>query len=149
MQVNKLTKKYLLVFLVLNFWGCTEIRSPEYLQAARTEAPQPVYNRVFMARPPQVLPSTKNIENKGSPVDPVFQLEASDETVENVVRQLGKAARYRTYTAASVADIKISIESLGTIQELTDTISSAAGVYISVDSANRELRVLPPKRNKK
>lgn len=139
--------KLFLVLALITLQGCySSINSPEYLTATRTTAPQPVYNRVFLARPPEVLPTSK-ISNKGSQrVEPVYQLQASSETVENVAKQLAKACRYRSYTAASVADKKITVETLGTVDELADTIGREAGVYVSVDHANRELRVLPPRK---
>ncbi len=127
--------------------GCTpRYTGPEYLTSPRQIAPQPVYNRVTIARPPEVLPS-RSITFKNAPkVSPMLHLEVNDVSLENAARELGSLAHYRTYTAAAVADKNISIDGLGTIDELADMISKEADVYVSVDHGNHEIRVLPPKK---
>lgn len=146
MQVNKL----LLITLCL-VCGCFEASKFDgdkaYLVATRQTAPEPVYNRVFMARPPEVMPA-REVEFMNAPrVLPVIHLELKAVTLETVAQTLGGSARYRSYCAASIADKKFSIDALGTIDELADIISKKADVYVSVDHANREVRFLPNRNN--
>lgn len=123
--------------------GCVPAdKGQHYLVSERQIAPEPVYNRVMMARPPEVLPA-REVNYEGSPkLLPVIHLELKNVTLETIAQTLAGSARYHSYTAASIAKKKLSIDSLGTIDELANTISNKAGIYVSVDHINREVRFL-------
>ncbi len=127
--------------------ACTpRYTGPEYLTTPRQTPPQPVYNRVMMARPAEVLPSRKVTFQNAPKTSPILHLEVNNVSLEQATRELGSLARYRTYTAAAVADKNISLDGVGTIDELADTLGREAEVYVSVDHGNHEIRVLPPKK---
>lgn len=135
--------KVLLVLCVILLGGCTSsVHSPEYLTSVTQVPPQPVYNRIFLARPPEVLPYRKKHKSISVKENPVFQLDVSNETVESVIKTLASASRFRGYTSATIADSKVSLQAVGTIDELADALSKAANIHISVDHANRELRAI-------
>lgn len=114
----------------------------QFLTTTRQLAPEPVYNRVTMARPPEVLP-VREVMYEGAPrVLPVIHLDLKGVTLETVAQTLAGSARYRSYCAAAIANRKFSIDALGTIDELADSISKKANVYVSVDHVNREVRFL-------
>ena len=153
MQVDKMKLFYTLIYTVL-LCGCAQTEAGHtpkaeretFLIASHQLPGDPVYNRVFMARPPEVMP--KRGDEKVVPdasIIPVIHLDVQNSNLESVARTLADSMRYRSYTAASIANKKFSIDALGTIDELADTISNKAGVYVSVDHGNKELRVLPLK----
>lgn len=147
----KIASSLVALLASLLFSGCfqaSEFNADKgYLVATRRVPPEPVYNRVFLARPPEVMPA-KEMEFTNAPrVLPVIHLELKAVTLETVAQTLGGSARYRSYCAASIADKKFSIDALGTIDELADIISKKADVYVSVDHANREVRFLPQRNN--
>ena len=156
MQADKGAKKIRWLMLtalavsISSVIGCTpRYQGPEYLMSPRQSAPQPVYNRVTFARPPEVMPP-RSLRFKNAPMmSPMIHLEVTDESMEATIKKLASLNHYRSYTAASIADKNISVDALGTVDEIADKISIEADVYISVDHANHEIRALPPKRTTK
>lgn len=137
--------------LVAGAIGCgptSSVEKPrkEFLVTTRQHAPEPVYNRVTMARVPEVLPAREVVYDNAPRVLPVIHLELKGVTLETVSQTLAGSARYRSYCAASIANKKFSIDALGTIDELADIISKKANVYVSVDHVNREVRFLPSRK---
>ncbi len=136
-----------IVFLLLCATGCStrsrqEKPVKQYVAATRQNSPAPVYNRVTMVRPPEVLPP-RDINYDGAPrVLPVIHLDLKGVTLETVAQTLAGSARYRSYCAAAIANRKFTIDALGTIDELADSISKRANVYVSVDHVNKEVRFL-------
>jgi hypothetical protein len=55
---------------------------------------------------------------------------------------LAATARYSSYTASSIADENITIESIGTIDELGIEIGILAGIHVVVDHKHKEVRFL-------
>jgi len=55
---------------------------------------------------------------------------------------LAAISRYSSYTAPSIALEKISVDNLGTIDELAQIIGSKAHVQVIVDHPNKEVRFL-------
>jgi hypothetical protein len=72
----------------------------------------------------------------------VFQLSLKDATLEETARVLAATARYSSYTAPSIAEQKISIRNIGTIDELGRIIENKAQVQVVVDHENKEVRFL-------
>jgi hypothetical protein len=108
----------------------------------RQVAPEPVYARVRPVRPPEVLPP-RFIDTRGTPVlDPVVHLDLKNSTLEEVARALASATRYRHYTSSLVADRRLTISKVGTVEELGQEIAQRTGTYVTVDHQNREVRFL-------
>jgi hypothetical protein len=74
----------------------------------------------------------------------VFQLSLKATPLAEAARVLAATSRYTSYTDPSIASQKLTIESLGTIDELGQTIEQKAQVQVVIDHRNREVRFLPP-----
>lgn len=104
--------------------------------------PDPTYNRLREVRPPQVLPD-RNLRYEGVPIySPVVHLELKNATLQETAKVLGTTTRYSYYCASSIADKKITVDYVGTAEELARHISEKAGIYARVDHTNKEVRFL-------
>jgi hypothetical protein len=72
----------------------------------------------------------------------VIQLSLANATLEETARVLAATARYSSYTAPSIANHKVSIKNIGTIDELGRIIEKEAQVRVIVDHENKEVRFL-------
>jgi len=120
--------------------------------AVRQLAPEPVYNRLRLVYLPEPMPS-RNIQSASyARIAPVFQFEMKGASLEQVARVLASLARYTSYTSSVIADKKITVVAVGTIDELAQVVSEKAGINVMVDHENREVRFLAngmpePRRN--
>jgi hypothetical protein len=126
----------------------TTSRRTLFMPSVRTVGPEPVYSRTRWVRPPEVLPQ-RDLPGSADPglVDSpslrtTFQLSLSNTSLEETARVLAATARYSSYTAPSIAEQKISIKNIGTIDELARIIESKAQVRVVVDHENKEVRFL-------
>lgn len=122
-----------------------------FLPSMRTAGPEPVYSRTQWTHPPEVLPqrerpgsSDSDLAKAGPPLRPVFQLSLKNVSIEEAARVLAATARYNSYTDPRIAKQKITIENLGTIDELARLIERKAQVQVVVDHAGKEVRFLSP-----
>jgi hypothetical protein len=117
-----------------------------FLSAVRTHGPEPVYSRTRWVLPPETLPAREDTSGRasseGPTLRPVFHLALKGTTLEETARVLAAMARYSSYTAPSIAKNKISVQNLGTIDELARIIERTAKVKVVVDHVNREVRFL-------
>jgi hypothetical protein len=104
--------------------------------------PQSVYNRLREVRPPSVLPSSTLSKSKTPKILPVLHLELESVSLEEAAKVLAESARYSYYCSSIVADKRVSINSLGTIDELGQEIAQKAGIDVVVDHSNTEVRFL-------
>ena len=115
--------------------------------AVRQLPPEPVYNRLMLAYLPSPLPPRNISQSKSnltsmSRLSPIFQFDMKNSSLEQTARVLASLARYTSYTSSVIADRKLNLTALGTIDELGETISRKAGINVIVDHANREVRFL-------
>jgi hypothetical protein len=122
-----------------------------FLPSVRPVGPAPVYSRTRWTQPPEVLPNRERPGSRDSdmassapPLRPVFQLSLKATPLAEAARVLAATSRYTSYTDPSIASQKLTIESLGTIDELGQTIEQKAQVQVVIDHRNREVRFLPP-----
>jgi len=108
-----------------------------------------VYARTRWVRPPDNLPMRDRpgaAEEPAVQVAPrirsVFHLSLKNSTLEETARVLAATSRYSSYTAPSIASEKISVDNLGTIDELARIIESKAHIQVVVDHQNKEVRFL-------
>jgi len=117
-----------------------------YIVADRQLAPEPVYSRLRYAQPPEMLPARDIRRASSAPaIMPVFHLEVNNVTLEELTKLLAESARYQAYCSGLVADKRVSINSLGTLDELAKELSASADVHVIVDHENRFVRVLAGK----
>jgi len=123
-----------------------------FMPSFRSAAPEPAYARTRWAHVPEVLPQREmpgDDKREGGPdtgpaLRPVFQLTLKNASLEETARVLAALARYSSYTSPSIALNTFSIENLGTIDELGQTIGEKAGIQVVVDHDNKEVRFLAP-----
>jgi len=119
-----------------------------YMPSVRTVGAEPVYARTRWVRPPEVVPQRESYQaaamnmRESPSLRPVFELSLKNTSLEETARVLAATARYSSYTAPSIANDKISVTNLGTIDELARIIESKARVQVVVDHENREVRFL-------
>jgi hypothetical protein len=118
-----------------------------FMPSVRTAAPEPVYARTRWVLPPEVLPVRELPQNDDIPSEtpslrPVYHLKLKGSSLEETGRVLGAMARYSSYVAPSIAKNKISIENIGTLDELARIIEREGKVKVVVDHENREVRLL-------
>jgi hypothetical protein len=113
-----------------------------YSVSHRPYAPQPVYSRLRWVHPPTVLPA-RTIAKTGAPaIVKTYSLSLKNATIEDAAAALAAAARYSSFCSSSVASQKISIEGMGTIDELAASIAAKGKVQVVVDHEGREIRIL-------
>jgi hypothetical protein len=123
-----------------------------FMPSFRTAAPEPVYSRTRWVHLPEVIPDRnipgdENVDREpgaGPALRPVFHLALKDTSLEETARVLAAMARYSSFTTPSIASRKISIENLGTIDELGQIIERKAQIQVVVDHDNKEVRFLAP-----
>ena len=123
----------------------TEIRPPTAIKPYASEG---VYNRLRLAHLPKPLPSTKATKAKAqlrrAPIIlPAVHLEMHEATLEETLEALSTTTSYHTYCSSKVAEKKISINTLGTIDELAEKISIAGGINVIVDHDTRSVSFFP------
>lgn len=104
--------------------------------------PEPTYNRLRWVHLPDVVPGRELESNKAPLLKPVFQFEVKNTPLHQAAKILASTARYESYCAASVSDMKITLKRLGTIDELAEAIEQEAGIRVVVDHDSREVRFL-------
>lgn len=120
-----------------------------FMPSVRAVGPEPVYARTRWVYAPEALPNREREGDnegpalRGSPrLRSVFHLALKNATLEETARVLAATSRYSSYTAPSIASEKISVDNLGTIDELAQIIGSKAHVQVIVDHQNKEVRFL-------
>jgi len=110
--------------------------------ATRQLPPQPVYGRTRWVRPPQVLPARK-LEVPSAPlIMPIIEFEVKGRPLSEVALILAATAGYRSYCASSIASQKLSLTSLGTMEELALEIEELARIKVIIDHRQKEVRFL-------
>jgi hypothetical protein len=148
----------LIALVVVGGVGCSGVKPYEpnskanrtiFMPSVQTVAPEPVYARTRWVNAPHVLPSRDKMgaSESGSlgetpTLRSVFHLSLKNATLEETARVLAATARYSSYTAPSIASERISVDNLGTIDELAAIIESKARVQVVIDHENKEVRFL-------
>jgi hypothetical protein len=144
--------------MVVTSTGCGGVKPYEpnakdkrsiFMPSMRATAPDPVYARTRWVHAPDLLPSRERsgADSGGSleetpTLRSVFHLSLKKATLEETARVLAATSRYSSYTAPSIASERISVDNLGTIDELAAIIESKARIQVIVDHQNKEVRFL-------
>lgn len=119
-------------------------KSPEvYAIQTRRLPPEPVYNRVIWAHPPDLVPERNIAESSAGAIVPVVTMNLKNATLEDASRSLAAIAQYASYCSSALAKQKITFNQLGTLDELAEAISRQAGIRVVVDHEGRSVRFLP------
>jgi hypothetical protein len=131
--------------------GCSTKEQPKWTPekkkkvfaiATRQLPPEPIYNPLRWVRPPQVLP-TRKVEASDAPtLMPIVHFEVTDRPLQEVALILAATASYRSYCSSQIADRKLTLNTLGTMEELAREIEKNADVNVVIDHRLREVRFL-------
>ena len=119
-----------------------EKKRTTFAVAYRALPPEPVYGRLSMVRLPEPAPSAEMPVSDSPRMLPVMHLELKNVTMSEAAQALAETARYRSYCDPNLASRRVSFNSLGTIDELAQNLARSNSVSVSVDHANREVKVL-------
>ncbi len=114
-----------------------------YSVAYRKTAPPPVYNRLRWVHLPETMPERETAESTAPSIFPVFHLDLKNASLEEASQALAASARYDSYCASDLAHRKISLNRLGTLDELAQEIASSSGITVQVDHDMKTVRFLP------
>lgn len=135
-----------LILSTLFLGGCSstdvsDVQAPQVYQVAtRRWAPEPVYNRLRWARPPQVHPERAHPQVDSPLIMPVVHFSVKDETLKDVVLILGANSRYKTYCSPLIAGEKLTMDMLGTMEEIAVAIEDSKNIQVILDHEAEELR---------
>jgi hypothetical protein len=104
--------------------------------------PPPTYSRLRWANM-SPLPSRELPVSSAPLLTPVIQFEARNTKLEEAARMLAATAQYSSYCASTIATQKITLNRLGTIDELGEAISRQAGIKVVVDHEGHSVRFFP------
>lgn len=150
MKINSLI--ITIVSFSLLFTACSSREGPQwhkenkhnsYKIATRQLAPQPVYGGLKWVRPPEMTPSRKPENSNAGLAMPVINFNVQNKPLKEVILILAATARYRTYCSSKVATRKVTINTLGTMDEIASIIENIANINVVIDHQNKEVRFLP------
>lgn len=158
MRSSILSSQIVLALMLLStICGCSkhepkwnpEEGTPIYSVAFRKLPPDPVYNRVRFGYPPETMPVRAAPEVRSNEIMPVIHLQVKNESLENTALILASSMRYRSYVASKVADKPVTLDRLGTLDELAEVLARRMNVRVWVDHGGRTMRILPPEQGTK
>jgi hypothetical protein len=121
-------------------WQPEDKSSQVFSVATRQLPPPPVYNRIRWVMPPEPLPVSGLPASNAPALRPIMHLELTNATLEETSKILAESARYRSYCSGLIADQRITINKLGTLDELAQAIAEQAGIQVVLDHHSREVR---------
>jgi len=113
-----------------------------YSVAYRQIPPQPTYGATRWVRPPTTFPSRKFEDRSSSYVSPVVHYKVTEAPLKEAALVLAAITRYKSYCSSAIADQKVTIDTLGTLDELAQEIEVLTGIKVVVDHDNKEIRFL-------
>lgn len=144
--------KLLLVSLLILMSACsssdlkpyaTEKHFELYGMATRQLPPDPVYNRLRWVYPPDTYPDSTEVPTSSSYIMPVFHMHVENSPLDETVKILAATLRYTSFCSSKVAAQRITINKLGTAEELAAEISRQANVNVIIDHQNKDIRFMP------
>lgn len=114
----------------------------DWFYPTRQRAPEEVYNRLREVRPPEPVPEPPRSIEKAPRLFPVVQVNIKDAKLSEVARILAQSYRYGHYCSPLIAQQRITVRAIGTLDELADHVAQTGSVRVSVDHENREVRIL-------
>lgn len=116
---------------------------PAYSIATRQLPPDPAFSMTKWVRPPLMKPSREMPEQISSKrISPVVHYKVQDVTLKEAALVLASTTRYRSYCSSLIADQRLTLDGLGTLDELADEIETLAGIQVIVDHEHKEVRFL-------
>ncbi|RIL05041.1 MAG: hypothetical protein DCC75_12055 [Proteobacteria bacterium] len=113
-----------------------------YAISFRQTPPPESYHRLRWVHLPEPLPAAYRRSTAQVRMTPVLGMELSNLTLEQAAKELADSVNYRSYVASSVAGRTLSLNSLGTVEELAHQLARATNTRVHVDHTTRSLRFL-------
>ena len=110
--------------------------------STRRLPPQPTYNRLRWVNL-ESLPSRDLSASPAPLLTPVIKFETHNTKLDEAAKMLAATAQYSSYCASTIANQKITLNRLGTIDELGEAIGRQAGIRVVVDHEGRSVRFFP------
>ena len=112
-----------------------------YIISYRQTPPQRVYNRLRWVNSPDLLPSKELPESAAQRIEPVYHVQLKSTPVDEAALIIAGTARYTSRCSSSDCKQKVSINSLGTTEELAEELARQSGMRVVVDDTKGEIRV--------
>ena len=149
MSVRTTLIKLIFLLSIFSLLACStnstnDVKQPEvYRLATRQLPPEPVYNRVRWVLPTQVSVD-RNVDAKASTplIMPIVHYVVAEVSMEEAAIVLAGTARYRSYVQSSISERVMSIDTLGTIEEIADKIEENEGIKVHIDHRTKTVRFL-------
>ena len=123
-------------------WKPTQARK-YYPAQMRQTAPEPVYNRLRTTHLPEPLPS-RNLPGDAEVVyQPTVHFDLKNGTLAEASEMLAKTVNYGSYTSPLIADRRVTINSVGDLEEISKQLEIQANVQVLIDHDQRVVRVMP------
>lgn len=140
--------KWLLVGALFSLQACTishqQQREPEaYRAASRQAAPDPVYRRLRWGHLPAVIPAKAESKSATPMMKPVMKFELTNVRLDRLAKLFAETAQYNSYCASAIADKRISLRMLGTLDEAAAEVEKKAAIDITIDHDTRSVRFMP------
>ena len=116
---------------------------PTFTIATRQHAPEKPFSMTRWVRPPQVLPPrAAPVRASSSYISPVVHYKVKDISLKEAALVLAATTRYRSYCSSLIAEQRLTLDSLGTLDELAEEIETLTGIHVVIDHDNKEIRFL-------
>ncbi|MCB0328497.1 MAG: hypothetical protein KDD70_02505 [Bdellovibrionales bacterium] len=116
-----------------------------YRVSDRQLPPEDTYNRLRWVHLPETHP-VRNLElvkHRNRPkLLPVVHFTIEDGSICDAATMLAGLGRYSSYCSSLLKEKKISLNTLGTMEEIGLMIEEAHGISVVIDHENREVRFL-------
>lgn len=110
-----------------------------YTARERQHAPEPVYSRVMWSQIPAATPQKS--KEDAPYLLPTISFEMPNATLEEAVEALAQTMGYQWHYPRAAAKRAVSINQVGTVDQILAEIANQAGVVAEFDHAGRQVRV--------
>ena len=142
----KMQKALIVSVLALVCVGCSESSSDEdYVPLPPVNqqfALEPPYHTSFVGRPPHPVPYLKEGLKPEIEFKSEVSVNAHNEFLETVVKDLAKQVGFRPYVAAMIAKRRVSLTASGSLDDVSKQLANSAKASVSVDHLAHELRFM-------
>ena len=122
-------------------------RKQYYTTISRQLAPEPVYNRIRYARPPEPLPkldpAVEAYLAKKAKERPRIYLGLKNASIEELAKNLSEPYKYQYYVSSKLSKKKVTFNGSGNIDELANSVQAENKFNVIVDHENKEVRIMP------
>lgn len=122
--------------------------SAVFTHTTKQFAPEPTYNRLRWVQLPTVIPAAPKDLTDATPssdaplILPVIHLELYDASLKEAAQLIADSSSYNSYCSSDITDQKITINTLGTLNELLQEVEKTANIDAVVDHKTRTIRFL-------